>query len=136
MKMLFALSMLMMVPAGAHAAGPVAAPQPEAKPPQILIPETVYPDPLSAAAAFAGNFPESLEGKQKLTITIENNPDNSEQLLATVTQNNVLDDSVQAQQWLIKLVPVTNGWSLAGMTMRSQCARGPDAGKWRVGSCP
>ena len=120
-------------------AQPVQSPSPEpasSEMKRITMPLTIFPTPLDAASAFVRNFPESLEGKQKLTVTAEPDIDHKDRLLVTVMAEGLLDDSVDTEQWLIRLKPVEGGWKLNGMTMRSQCARGDNAGSWKVGSCP
>ncbi len=117
-------------------AQPVVSETANSKGHAIIIPHRVFLTPLDAASVHLKNFPESLEGNQTLTVTAAADSDRDNRLLVTVTAENVLDDSVDAQQWLILLKPVEGGWQEYGLTIRSRCARGANAGSWKVGSCP
>lgn len=123
------------IPAHAQSVGPKPVSSTATGAQRIAMPQTIFATPLDAASAFAKNFPESLEGKQKLAVSAEADANHEGQLLVTVIAKGLLDDSVEAEQWLIRLKPAEGGWMLTGMTMRSRCARGDNAGLWRVGSC-
>ena len=102
----------------------------------MTVPTPVYATPIEAAADLVGGFPESLEGRQTLSVEAAKYENDPEQLLMIVTLDGLLDDSTSAQRYTIRLKPVADGWQRSAYKLESRCARGGELGDWKVGTCP
>ncbi len=115
--------------AGAFAAGPQGgfAPVPLAN-----WPARNAVSALDLARPLTQNFPESLEGRQGLSIKLGKR--GGAEIIIDVTRTGLLDDSVTADMHRITAKQTASGWEATSVGVKRKCARGRNPG-WTTGAC-
>jgi hypothetical protein len=100
------------------------------------LPVQNFASPMDFARSLTGEWPESLEGDQNVTIAMLNAKKPKPALLVRVTVGGLLDDSVKAEDWNATLVKVDGDWKVTGLEKRWQCYRNGNPEQWTIKPCP
>jgi len=87
---------------------------------------------LDLARPLTQNFPESLEGRQGLSIKLGKRA--GSEIIIDVTRTGLLDDSVTADMHRIIAKQTSGGWETTSVGVKRKCARGRNPG-WTASAC-
>ena len=87
---------------------------------------------LDLARPLTQNFPESLEGRQGLSIKLGKR--GGSEIIIDVTRTGLLDDSVTADMHRIIAKQTSGGWEATSVGVKRKCARGRNTG-WTTSTC-
>jgi hypothetical protein len=103
---------------------------------ETAFPEAVFANPMTAAAALIGGFPESVEGNPAVDVQIVKAPDGKGGLLIQATATGFLDDSISGKQWVARITSKDGNWVFSEASERWSCQRGSGGAKWTTILCP
>ncbi len=87
---------------------------------------------LDLARPLTQSFPESLEGRQGLSIKLGKR--GGAEIVIDVTRTGLLDDSVTADMHRIVARQTLGGWETTSVGVKRKCARGRNTG-WTTSAC-
>ena len=87
---------------------------------------------LDLARPLTQSFPESLEGRQGLSIKLGKR--GGAEIVIDVTRTGLLDDSVTADMHRIVARQASGGWETTSVGVKRKCARNRNAG-WTTSTC-
>lgn len=87
---------------------------------------------LDLARPLTQAFPESLEGRQGLSIKLRKQ--GGSEIAIDVTRTGLLDDSVTADMHRIIAKQTASGWEATSVGVKRKCARSRNAG-WTTSAC-
>lgn len=90
--------------------------------------------PLQAVAQVVGNFPETAEGRPRLTVNLTAAAHG--RLQATAIATGLADDAISARRWNLTLRQGQRGWRVAARQESWRCARGENTQNWTTTRCP
>jgi hypothetical protein len=89
---------------------------------------------IDAISRFYGYYGNQDEG-QKQSIQTAKDPNGKFDIMVTLTDNNVLNDSLSARQWQLGVDRMGDKWIVKTAGERWKCRRGKDVVKWTTKLC-
>jgi opacity protein-like surface antigen len=89
---------------------------------------------IDAISRFYGYYGHQDEG-QKQSIQTAKDPNGKFDIMVTLTDDNVLDDSLSARQWQLGVDQMGDKWIVKTAGERWKCRRGKDVAKWTTKLC-